>query len=73
MLSNPALDHYGVFRVVPVERLIVDEASQIDAFEYMVRTLEPYYPDAGITAFSALVSQIQTLEQGVHVRRSEAA
>ena len=56
MLSNPALEHCGVFRVVPVERLIVDEASQIDAFEYMVRMLGPSYPDAGIISFSALVS-----------------
>ena len=37
MLSNPGLDHHGFFRHVPVERLIVDEASQIDTFEFMVR------------------------------------
>ena len=37
-LSNPALDDYGVFDLLPVERLVVDEASQIDSFEFMVRS-----------------------------------
>lgn len=36
MLSNPLLDMFGVFQHVPVTRLIVDEASQIDTFEFMV-------------------------------------
>ncbi|OCH91054.1 P-loop containing nucleoside triphosphate hydrolase protein [Obba rivulosa] len=35
MLSNPALDTAGVYRAVPVERLVVDEASQIDTFDFM--------------------------------------
>ncbi|KAI0737252.1 P-loop containing nucleoside triphosphate hydrolase protein [Daedaleopsis nitida] len=35
MLSNPSLDLYGVFAYVPVVRLVVDEASQIDTFEFM--------------------------------------
>ncbi|KAI0359441.1 P-loop containing nucleoside triphosphate hydrolase protein [Trametes cingulata] len=35
MLSKSALDNCGVFRFVPVERLVVDEASQIDTFEFM--------------------------------------
>ncbi|CDO72676.1 hypothetical protein BN946_scf184985.g96 [Trametes cinnabarina] len=35
MLSNPAIDDSGVFRFVPMERLLVDEASQIDTFEFM--------------------------------------
>ncbi|OSC98823.1 P-loop containing nucleoside triphosphate hydrolase protein [Trametes coccinea BRFM310] len=35
MLSNPAIDNCGIFRLVPVERLVVDEASQIDTFEFM--------------------------------------
>ncbi|KAI0712798.1 P-loop containing nucleoside triphosphate hydrolase protein [Cerioporus squamosus] len=34
-LSNPALDNCGVFYTAPVERLVVDEASQIDSFELM--------------------------------------
>lgn len=38
MLSNPAIDNCGIFDVIPVERLIVDEASQIDTFEFMVST-----------------------------------
>ena len=36
MLSNPGLDSHGFFRHVPLERLIVDEASQIDTFEFKV-------------------------------------
>lgn len=36
MLSNPVLTHRGVFRLVPVETLVVDEASQINLVEYMV-------------------------------------
>ncbi|KAI1784393.1 P-loop containing nucleoside triphosphate hydrolase protein [Ganoderma leucocontextum] len=35
MLSTPTMASYGVFKLVPVERLIVDEASQIDTFEFM--------------------------------------
>ncbi|KAE9397707.1 P-loop containing nucleoside triphosphate hydrolase protein [Gymnopus androsaceus JB14] len=35
LLSNPALDKNGTFDIIPVERLIVDEASQINVFEYM--------------------------------------
>ncbi|KAI0644849.1 P-loop containing nucleoside triphosphate hydrolase protein [Trametes meyenii] len=35
MLSNPAIDNCGIFRLVPVERLVVDEASQIDTLEFM--------------------------------------
>ncbi|KAF8825447.1 hypothetical protein HHX47_DHR7000607 [Lentinula edodes] len=36
LLSNPALEQNGLFNVVPFERLVVDEASQINVFEYMV-------------------------------------
>jgi len=36
MISNPALDDNGTFKVVPMERLIIDEASQINTFEFMV-------------------------------------
>nr|VWO99306.1 GPI-anchored CFEM domain protein B [Ganoderma boninense] len=35
MLSNPCLYETGVFRYIPVKRLVVDEASQIDTFEFM--------------------------------------
>ncbi|OJT11526.1 ATP-dependent helicase upf1 [Trametes pubescens] len=35
MLSNPAIDQCGIFHLIPVERLVVDEASQIDTFEFM--------------------------------------
>jgi len=36
MVSNPALYENGTFDVVPLERLIIDEASQINVFEFMV-------------------------------------
>ncbi|KAF8994635.1 P-loop containing nucleoside triphosphate hydrolase protein [Cyathus striatus] len=35
MLSSPALERNGTFDLVPVERLVVDEASQIRIFEYL--------------------------------------
>ncbi|KAK0216384.1 P-loop containing nucleoside triphosphate hydrolase protein [Armillaria fumosa] len=35
MLSNPALDKNGMFDLVPPRSLVVDEASQINVFEYM--------------------------------------
>ncbi|KAF5376648.1 hypothetical protein D9615_007819 [Tricholomella constricta] len=46
MLSNPTLDRVGLFRIVPVARLVVDEASQIKIedflhiFQKFHRTLE---------------------------------
>ena len=36
MLSNPVLHLVGLFLTVPVERLVVDEASQIKMEEFMV-------------------------------------
>jgi len=38
MLSNPILEDNGAFHCVPVRTLVIDEASQINIFEYMVRT-----------------------------------
>ncbi|KAJ7671879.1 hypothetical protein B0H17DRAFT_1244840, partial [Mycena rosella] len=34
-LSNPGLDQVGIFSLVPLERLVVDEASQINVFDFM--------------------------------------
>jgi regulator of nonsense transcripts 1 len=39
MLSNPKLDENGLFNLIPMRSLIVDEASQIDVFEFMVTDL----------------------------------
>lgn len=39
MLSNPMLSECGIFHILPVERLVIDEASQIDIGEYMVRAI----------------------------------
>lgn len=36
MLSNPILKDRSLYKLVPVERLVVDEASQIDVGEFMV-------------------------------------
>jgi hypothetical protein len=36
MLSNPKLADCGLIGILPVKSLVVDEASQIDVFEFMV-------------------------------------
>jgi hypothetical protein len=36
MLSNPKLQACGLLDVIPVKSLVIDEASQIDVFEFMV-------------------------------------
>jgi hypothetical protein len=36
MLSNPKLVDCGLFDILPVRSLVIDEASQIDVFEFMV-------------------------------------
>ena len=36
MLSDPILNICGLLSLVPVTTLVVDEASQIDVFEFMV-------------------------------------
>ncbi|KAF9529885.1 P-loop containing nucleoside triphosphate hydrolase protein, partial [Crepidotus variabilis] len=35
MLSNPTLFQCGAFKLVPLERLVIDEASQINIFEFL--------------------------------------
>jgi regulator of nonsense transcripts 1 len=42
MLSNPALEERGLFKEVPVERLIIDEASQIRVFEFLVSFFDSF-------------------------------
>lgn len=39
MLSNPILTDYGLLKLIPVRSLVVDEASQIDVFDFMVTDL----------------------------------
>ena len=36
MLSNPKLAECGLIDILPVTSLVIDEASQIDVFEFMV-------------------------------------
>jgi len=40
MLSNPKLKECGLIRVIPVTSLVIDEASQIDVFEFMVISVD---------------------------------
>ena len=42
MLSNPKLHDCGLFRIIPVRSLVIDEASQIDVFEFMVISLSAF-------------------------------
>lgn len=39
MLSNPLLTDHGIFKIIPMRSLVIDEASQIDVFEFMVPVL----------------------------------
>lgn len=54
MLSNPAIDECGIFRIIPVERLVVDEASQIDTFEFMVSRASQLHPNIDAHARQSL-------------------
>jgi hypothetical protein len=42
MLSNPMLAQANVFAVVPVDILVIDEASQINVSDYIVRALSKH-------------------------------
>ena len=59
MLSNPALHLVGMFSIVPVERLVVDEASQIKVEDFMVRI--PWY----------LIQPSLTIQQHIFVKFSK--
>jgi regulator of nonsense transcripts 1 len=39
MLSNPKLADRGLFGILPLNSLVIDEASQIDVFEFMVSSV----------------------------------
>ena len=43
MLSNPTLKECGLFGAIPVTSLVIDEASQIDVFEFMVISVLLFY------------------------------
>jgi regulator of nonsense transcripts 1 len=53
MISNPSLHDNGTFDIIPVERLIIDEASQINIFEFMVGD---YFPSPPISQHSGSCS-----------------
>jgi hypothetical protein len=76
MLSNPALLNAHVFKVVPVEFLIIDEASQINISDYMVCASLSKLSTSSDSLFSASVRQVcgqELSSQGVHVWRPKAA
>ena len=41
LLSNPKLLNCGLFDLLPMKSLVIDEASQIDVFEFMVIPMLP--------------------------------
>ena len=41
LLSNPKLLNCGLFDLLPMKSLVIDEASQIDIFEFMVIPMLP--------------------------------
>ena len=49
MISNPSLHDNGTFDIIPVERLVIDEASQINIFEFMV---SDYFPSSRLPFLS---------------------
>jgi hypothetical protein len=76
MLSNPALLDTHIFNTVPVEVLIIDEASQINISDYMVRPDHVYAFTCVMMIFQASVRQVcpsPQSPQGLHVWRSKAA
>lgn len=61
-LSNPKLNDCGLFRVIPVRSLVIDEASQIDVFEFMV--MIPVFAFHGqISDLLIIASLLQVLQR----------
>lgn len=67
-LSNPGLDANGMFDCVPVERLVIDEASQINAFEYMVRAACLWSFPPSYLIHVACVREVQVIEEDLLLR-----
>lgn len=78
-LSNPGLDEKGMFRLAPVERLVIDEASQIKIFDYMVRidflsNLRRQFTRKWIIVYIAPVPQVsRRIAEGLLLRGPQAA
>jgi hypothetical protein len=51
MLSNPKLAECGLLDLLPLNSLVIDEASQIDVFEFMVS------PVSGVSTISDTLNQ----------------
>jgi hypothetical protein len=45
MLSNPMVVNCGLFDLLPMKSLVIDEASQIDVFEFMVLQMLAFWLD----------------------------
>jgi len=68
MISNPSLHDNGTFDIVPIERLIIDEASQINIFEFMVSDyfpLSPFQVLSPICPFQHIFVRFQSILQKV--------
>jgi hypothetical protein len=72
MLSNPKLYDCGLFEVVPLKSLVIDEASQIDVFQLMVITVNCWHLWAinDIPGPASLLQVRQRTHQSVFLRRS---
>jgi regulator of nonsense transcripts 1 len=57
MLSNPTLDDKNVFEIVPVVQLVIDEASQINLFDFMVRTARSHLFFMNLHLFVSMFSR----------------
>jgi len=57
MISNPSLHDNGTFDIIPVERIIIDEASQINIFEFMV---SEHFPSSRPQFLSILIRSCST-------------
>ena len=65
-LSNPVLEQCHMFKVVPMEKLIVDEASQINMFDYMVCfTPKSGKLDADLGYAPASIPQVQGFRESM--------
>jgi hypothetical protein len=72
MLSNPKLAECGLIDILPVTSLVIDEASQIDVFEFMVIPVLALLAVTDKHSKPASVLQfLQKAHQGMLLRRPQ--
>ena len=72
MLSNPKLADCGLIDILPVTSLVIDEASQIDIFEFMVITVLALLAIIDTKPASVLQS-LQEAQKSMFLRRPQTA